>query len=171
MADQSLPFHEQSIAMAGAPADAVFAYLDDPRSLSAHMGKSSMMMLGSRMSTEIDANGGRVVGSRIRMHGSMLGISLALDEVVIERQAPLRKVWKTVGTPKLLIMAHYRMGFEVTPRGDSSLLHVFIDYSLPTSVPGEWLGRLLGSVYARWCTNRMVDDAVKHFELAMAGRV
>lgn len=130
-----------------------------------------MMMLGSRMSIEVDANGGRAIGSRIRMHGSMLGISIALEEVITERQAPHRKVWRTIGTSKLLIMAHYRMGFEVTPRGESSLLHVFIDYSLPTSVPGSWLGRLFGSVYAHWCTNRMVDDAVKHFESTMADQV
>lgn len=65
--------------------------------------------------------------------------------------------------PKLLVMADYRMGFDVTPKGESSLLGVFIDYGLPATAPGSGLGRLLGGVYARWCTRRMAEDAIKHF--------
>ena len=128
------------------------------------MGESSMMMLGSRMSINVDADDGRVVGSKIRMHGRMMGIPLALEEVITERQVPSRKVWQTIGTPNLVIMAHYRKGFELTPSGDASMVRVFIDYSLPTSLPGSWLGRLLGGVYARWCTKQMADDAAKHFD-------
>ena len=164
MSDQSFPFHDESTALAHAPADRVFAYLDDPKALAAHMGESSMMMLGSRMSIDIDAGGGRAIGSKIRMHGSMMGIPLSLEEVITERQAPYKKVWETIGTPNLKVMAHYRMGFELTPRGDSSLVRVFIDYSLPTAAPGSWLGRLLGGVYARWCTKQMADGAARQFD-------
>ena len=110
MSDQSFPFHDESTALANAPVDRVFAYLDDPRALAAHMGKSSTMLLGSRMSRDVDADGGRVSGSKIRMHGSM-------------------------------------------------------NYSLPTNAPGSWLGRLLGGVYARWCTKQMADDVARHFNL------
>ena len=131
-------------------------------------GESSVMMMGSRMSIDIDADGGRVIGSKIRMQGSMMGIPLSLEEVITERQVPGRKVWETIGTPNLLVVAHYRMGFELTPTGDSSLVRVFIDYSLPTSAPGSWLGRLLGGVYARWCTKQMADDAASHFSSTMA---
>ena len=56
MSTQSFPFHEASSALVSATADRVFAYLDDPKALAAHMGESSMMMLGSRMSTQVDAN-------------------------------------------------------------------------------------------------------------------
>ena len=164
MSTQSFPFHEASSARAHGSADQVFAYLDDPKALAAHMGESSMMMLGSRMSINVDADGGRVVGSKIRMQGRMMGIPLSLEEVITERQAPRRKVWQTIGTPNLLIMAHYRMGFELTPSGESSMVRVFIDYSLPTSLPGSWLGRLLGGAYARWCTKQMADDAASHFD-------
>ncbi len=163
MPDQSFPFHDESTTFAHASVDRVFAYLDDPKSLSAHMGESSMMMLGSRMSMDIDAEGGRAIGSKIRMHGSMMGIPLSLEEVITERQAPCRKVWETIGTPNLQVMAHYRMGFEVTPSGDSSRVRVFIDYSLPMSPPGSWLGRLLGGAYARWCTRQMASGAARHF--------
>ena len=123
-----------------------------------------MMMMGSRMSIDVDAEGGRVVGSKIRMHGSMMGMSLSLEEAITERQVPHQKVWATIGTPNLKVMAHYRMGFELTPKGDSSLVRVYIDYSLPTTAPASWLGRLFGGVYARWCTKQMADDAARHFD-------
>ena len=168
MSDQSFPFHDERTALANAPVDRVFAYLDDPKALAAHMGESSMMMLGSRMSIDVDADGGRAIGSKIRMRGRMMGIPLSLEEVIIERQVPYKKVWKTIGTPNLQVMAHYRMGFELTPKGDSSLVRVFIDYSLPANAPGSWLGRLLGGVYARWCTKQMADDVARHFNSTMA---
>ena len=123
-----------------------------------------MMMMGSRMSTEVDADGGRTIGSKIRMEGRMIGIPLSLEEVITERQVPSRKFWETIGAPKLLIIAHYRMGFELTPNGNATQVRVFIDYSVPTTAPGSWLGRLLGGVYARWCTRQMADGAAKHFD-------
>ncbi len=164
MSDHLFPFHTENSAVANAPVDRVFAYLDDPKALAAHMEKSSMMMMGSRMSIDVDAEGGRGIGSKIRMHGSMMGISLSLEEAITERLVPHKKAWETIGTPNLKVMAHYRMGFELTPKGDSSLVRVYIDYSLPTKVPESWLGRLLGSVYARWCTKQMADGATRHFD-------
>ena len=164
MATHSLPFHEEYSALANAPIGRVFAYLDDPQSLAAHMSASSMMMVGSRMSIDVDADGGRMVGSKIRMHGSMMGIPLLLEEIVTERQAPYRKVWETIGTPNLIVMAQYQMGLSLTPKGASSLVRIFIDYSLPVTVPGSWLGALFGGMYARWCTKQMAEAAAMHFK-------
>ena len=45
MSNQAFPFHDESTALAHAPPARVFAYLDDPKALAAHMGESSMMML------------------------------------------------------------------------------------------------------------------------------
>ena len=165
MPDPSYPFHHESTGLANAPVEQVFAFLDDPAALAAHMGESSMMMLGSRMSidVDVDAGGGRVIGSKVRMHGRMLGIQLSLEEVITQRQVPAMKVWETIGTPKLLVISHYRMGYELTRNGASSLVRVFIDYSLPIKPPGSWLGHLLGGVYARWCTKQMVMGATRHF--------
>ena len=163
MPDQSFPFHHESSGLANAPVEQVFAFLDDPRALAAHMGESSMMMLGSRMSIDVDADGGRVIGSKVRMHGRMMGIRLSLEEVTTQRQVPAVKVWETIGTPKLLVISHYRMGFELTRNGASSLVRVSIDYSLPIKPPGSWLGYWLGAVYARWCTRQMVMGAARHF--------
>ena len=170
MSDHLFPFHAESSVLANAPADRVFAYLDDPKALAAHMGESSMMMMGSRMPIDVDADGGRVIGSKIRIQGRMMGIPLLLEEVITERQIPRRKVWETVGTPKLLVMAHYRMGFELVPSGEVTRVRVFIDYSLPTTAPGSWLGRLLGGFYARWCTTQMTRDAATQFDLTRLTR-
>ena len=163
MADHSFAFHHESSGPAHAPVEQVFAFLDDPKALAAHMGESSMMMLGSHMSINVDAGGGRVIGSKARMQGRMLGVRPSLEEVITKRQVPAMKVWETIGTPKLLVISHYRMGFELTRNGASSRVRVFIDYSLPSKPPGSWLGHLLGAVYARWCTKQMVMGATRHF--------
>ena len=163
MRGQSYPFHHESSGLARAPVEQVFAFLDDPKALAAHMGESSMMMLGSHMSIDVDAGRGRVIGSTIRMHGRMMGIRLSLEEVVTKREVPAVKVWETIGTPALLVISHYRMGFELTRNGASSLLRVFIDYSVPIKPPGSWFGYWLGAVYARWCTRQMVMGATRHF--------
>jgi hypothetical protein len=90
-------------------------------------------------------------------------MELAVEEMVTERTPPHRKVWETLGSPKLIVIGHYRMGFELTPEGQTSRLRVFIDYALPERASARWLGRLFGRYYARWCTQQMVDDAIKYF--------
>jgi len=116
------------------------------------------------MEIKLDEGRGQKIGSRIRLAGRVFGIELSVEEVVNERDPPRRKVWETRHWPKLLIIDRYRMGFEISPRGDDSILRVFIDYALPARAPARWLGLLFAGYYARWCTRRMMDDAVKHFE-------
>jgi hypothetical protein len=55
MSDRSYPYHYESTALAKAPIDRVFAFLDDPKAMASHMGEASMMMMGSRMSIDVDA--------------------------------------------------------------------------------------------------------------------
>lgn len=153
--------HYESSALVAGFADEVFAYADDPARLSSHMEKSSWTMGGGAMELALDEGGGRQKGSHIRLAGRAFGIELSLDEVVIERDVPHRKVWQTCASPKLLVIGQYRMGFEVSPRGGAALLRVYIDYTLPEK--RRWLGQLFGGFYARWCVRRMVHDAVLHF--------
>lgn len=115
------------------------------------------------MAIEVDEGRGQKVGSRIRLAGRVLGIPLSVDEIVTQRDPPHRKVWETTGSPRLLVIGRYRMGFELLPQGEVSLLRVFIEYALPENAPARWLGRLFGGFYAKWCTERMRDDAVRHF--------
>jgi len=158
-----LPYHNESRGFVSASPERVFALIDDHERLASHMSQSSWQMGGGRMQTSLDERHGQSVGSHIRMSGRILGLELSLDEVVTERNPPMRKVWETVGLPRLLVIGPYRMGFEVTPRGSGSVLRVFIDYALPSPWPERWLGRLFGRYYAHWCTQRMANDVVRAF--------
>ena len=148
------PYHFESSAEVPAPPAALFAEIDDPSRLGEHMTTSSFMMAGSKMTYSYDEAGGKAVGSKIRMSGSMLGFDLGLEEIVTERVPPFRKVWETIGDPRLLVIGSYRMGFEITPLVGGSRLKLFIDWREP-SAPWRWLSRLLGPAYARWCTESM----------------
>ena len=123
------------------------------------------MMLGSRMALRTDAMEGRAVGSRVRMEGRMLGMGLSLEEVVVAREPPTRKAWRTVAA-NLIVIGDYELGFEIAPQGAKSALRVFIDYALPADWPGRWLGRWFGAHYARWCVEKMARDAERHFSAA-----
>jgi hypothetical protein len=163
-----LPLRCESKGFVPSPIDQVFAHIDDHTRLSSHMGEPSWRTGGARMETQVDAGRGQKIGSRIRLSGRVFGVELSVEEMVVERNPPRRKVWETTGIPRLLVIGHYRMGFELSPQGNGSMLRVFIEYALPERGLARWLGHLFGRYYARWCTRQMVDDAVKHFEVRPA---
>jgi hypothetical protein len=67
-------------------AEALFDYMDDHTRIGSHMREPSMMMMpGGRMIYELDARAGRATGSVIKMHGSFLGLPLAVEEVIAVR--------------------------------------------------------------------------------------
>lgn len=143
-----------------------FAYLDDHSRLSKHMSRRSWRMGWGRMELCMDPAAGRAVGSRISLGGSVFGVRLELDEVITVRDPPTRKTWETIGTPRLLVIGAYRMGFMLEAVGASEItLTVSIDYSLPERGISRILGRMFGHWYARWCTRRMVTDAQAAFSL------
>jgi hypothetical protein len=144
-------------------AGVVFDHLDDFERLGAHMMRSSWMMAGSRMRYEYDDARGRAVNALVRLRGSVLGLSLAIDERVIERIPPLAKTWQTIGVQRMLAIGAYRMGYTLSPQGSGCQLTVFIDYSLPSRGLARWLGRIAGARYARWCVTSMIGDAVRAF--------
>ena len=156
-------YHFESRAQVAASPGELFAWLDDQERLSAHMMESSAMTAGMRMQFDFDERRGRAVGSRMRLSGRLLGLPLEVIEVVTERDSPRRKAWETRGEPRLLVIGPYRMGFEIVPDANGSELLVFIDYDEPSKA---WrvAGKLLGSVYARWCARSMAQGAAKHFE-------
>jgi hypothetical protein len=157
------PFHTETSLSIAASAELVFDLLDDHRRLSSHMTKPSWMMAGSSMSIATDPANGHSVGSKIRLSGTVLGIRLMVEEVVTERQPPLRKGWQTIGAPRLLVIGPYFMGFALSPKAGGCLLRVFIDYDLPESGAPRLLGKLFGRFYAKWCTRSMAADAAEHF--------
>jgi hypothetical protein len=160
----ALPRHEESNAFVPASAEQVFAFADDHALLSSHMSESSSMMGGGKMHVDLDDGRGQRVGSHIRLAGRAFGIELAVDEVVTEYDPPRRKAWLTTGQPKLLVIGHYRMGFETSPKDEGTQLRVFIDYALPEGRVSRWLGYLLANYYAKWCTRQMTNDVASHFQ-------
>lgn len=157
------PYRFERTILLGAACAPAFAYLDDPARLAGHMSQSSWRMGGSRMQFELDAQRGQAVGSHIVLRGSVLGLPLFVDEVVLTHDPPHGKVWETVDRPRLIVIGAYRMGFELTPDGAGCWLRLFIDYALPDGFLSRWLGRWLGPYYARWCVNRMCEDALATF--------
>ena len=158
-----LSLQYESTGYVQSPMDQVFAHIDDHTRLTSHMGEASWRTGGGRLETQIDQGRGQKVSSRIRLSGRVCGVDLSVEEIVVERDPPRRKVWETTGAPQRLVIGHYRMGFDLSAYESGSLLGVFIDYALPARAPARWLGRLFGPYYARWRTRQMVDDAVKHF--------
>lgn len=161
--DITYPYHHESSALVNTTAEILFQHVDDHSRLSSHMSRSSWMMGGGKMTVETDEGQGRKIGSRIRVAGRACGMLLELEEIVTEHSPPRRKIWETIGQPRLLIIGGYQMGFDITPRPDGSLFRVYIDYALPRSATGRLLGRLFGKFYAQWCTESMVNDAVRRF--------
>ena len=154
--------HMEASAHLAAEPHKVFALLDDQTRLAEHMGKPSLMMGGGKMTYTLDEQKGQAVGSHIRMGGSAFGLQLSLDEVVTERIPPRRKVWQTIGTPRLVVIGPYEMGFELTGAGAGSALRVWIDYDLPPRGLGRFVPAL-GDAYARWCVKQMASDAARAF--------
>ena len=163
MGNGRYPRHHHSEVDVTANTNSLFAILDDHTRLASHMEKPSLMMAGATMHVETDALHGQAIGSVIRVTGRVLGMDLAVEEVVTEREPPFRKTWETRGEPRLLVIGAYRMGFTIASNGIHSRLAVFIDYQLPSHGFSQWLGHLFGGSYAAWCTRRMADDAVAAF--------
>lgn len=154
--------YERSAPVMAPPAD-VFAFVDDQSRLSSHMSQSSWMMGGGRMEIATDAGRGREIGSHMRLGGKVFGVRLSLEQVVTEREPPRHKLWETIGTPHLVVIGSYRMGFDIQPDANGSMLRVFIDYELPATSAARWLGYVLGGTYAKWCVTQMVESARQHF--------
>ena len=104
MAGERCPLHYRSEVVVDANAQRLFAILDDHRRLAGHMETRSLMMSGATMRLETDAQQGQAVGSVIRAAGRVLGMNLAVEEVVSERVPPLHKSWETRREPRLLVI-------------------------------------------------------------------
>lgn len=153
--------HAEATTFVRATPEQLFAFLDDPERLSAHMNRRSWMTAGARMEVRLDAGRGLVVGSHITLAGRVVGVRLSLDEVVVARNPPRDKTWQTVGEPRLLVIGRYRMGFEVRQERGAEV-RVWIDYDPPNGL-GRLLGFFFGPVYASWCVHRMIRDARRAF--------
>jgi Polyketide cyclase / dehydrase and lipid transport len=144
-----------------APAEAVFAHVDDIRNLGWHMtSRSSMAMMGSRLRLEVLSDQPTGLGATYRYSGTAMGLSIDFSESVTKYLPPREKVWRTIGKPQLLIIASYEMRVAVEPLSPiSARLTISIVYELPRSAFWRIVGLLLARPYSRWCLRRMLQDA------------
>jgi Polyketide cyclase / dehydrase and lipid transport len=151
-----------------APAEAVFAHVDDIRNLGWHMtGRSSMAMMGSRLKLEILSDQVTGLGATYRYSGTILGLSIEFSESVTKYLPPRLKVWRTIGEPRLVVIASYEMRVAVEPLSpSSSRMTIAIVYELPRS--GFWriVGLVLARSYSRWCLRGMCRDTKRVLEAA-----
>jgi uncharacterized membrane protein len=150
-----------------APAETVFAYVDDVRNVGWHMTeRSSMAMMGSRLKLEILSEHPSGLGATYRYSGTMMGLSLDFSESVTKYAPNREKVWRTIGEPRLLIISSYQMRLAIEPRSaSSSRLTISIAYELPRSPLWRLIGRLLTGPYSRWCLRQMVGDTKRALEI------
>lgn len=154
-------YYEQTIAII-ARHEKIFAYLDDHKNLSSHMSNPSWMMGGGNMQTSMDSGKGKLLGSRISLKGSSLGMKLSVDEEITKYKPPYSKEWETINSPSLVVIGKYKMGIEISEGSVKSKLKVYIDYDLPKK--NSWLGKLFGKLYAKWCVRQMINGAGEHFK-------
>jgi hypothetical protein len=139
-------------------ADDVFSRLDDIDRLARHMSHRSAAMFGSRLELIVDKTTSGV-GQLYQWRGRVLGMRIAIDERVTVYRPPYEKRWCTVGSPQLIIIAGYCMGFVVRETTDGTSIRLRLEYELPLRGIGRLAGRLFGEQYARWCVDRMAADA------------
>jgi len=154
-------YEENTVVNSGA--ESVFAYADDFANFSSHMNKSSWMMGGGKMETVVDEGKGQRVGSHIKMKGTVFGIGLFLDEVVTIYEPPYHMEWQTLGEINLVVIDHYRLGFQIEQDYSNSKFKVYIDYNLPKSRKTHMPGVLFGGMYAKWCVQQMIRGVKTHF--------
>lgn len=154
--------YEKSIEV-NATADELFNFADNHNNFASHMNQSSMMMGGGSMKTELDTQGGKAVGSHIKMYGSAFGINTFLDEVITIHEPPRHKEWQTVGDLKILVIGHYKLGFHIEPTAQGSKFTVYIDYDQPKSLGSKILYTFFSKMYANWCVMQMINGVKQHF--------
>ncbi len=89
--------HYEEIISIDAAMEEVFAFVDDRRSFSSHMSKSSWMMGGGHMDVEVDEKGGYEVGSRVRLRGKVFGIMHSVEELITQYRPLAAKSWEKTG--------------------------------------------------------------------------
>ena len=80
------------------------------------------------MQTQLEAGRCQTISSRGRLNGTVFGLQLSVEEIVIERIPQQLEVWATTGSPRLLVIGHDRMGFEIASHANGSVLRVHIAF-------------------------------------------
>lgn len=147
-----------------APPEKVFAQMDDFSKTGMHMSENSMMMMGSKLTLEQLSPNAVGLNAKYRWYGKMMGMNMDFTQVVTKWMPPKLKEWETIGDAQIIIMRWYRMGFEITPSENGTMVTISIAYEPPKGWFYRLLSFLFGGIYCNWCLNNMLNDTKKAFE-------
>lgn len=142
----------------------VFAQMDDFSKTGMHMSESSMMMMGSKLNLEQLSSNATGLNAKYRWFGNMMGMTIDFTEVVTKWVPSKLKEWETIGNAQIIIMRWYRMGFEITPSENGTVVKISIAYEPPKGWFYRLLSFLFGGIYCNWCLNNMLNDTKKALE-------
>jgi hypothetical protein len=98
-----------------------------------------------------------------------MGLTIDFSETVTAYEPGRKKVWHTIGKPRLLIIDAYEMQVLVdSVHSSAARLTIGIDYTLPTRPIWRLAGWLLAGAYSRWCLDSMVAGAKRDLEAEAA---
>ena len=143
-----------------APAEAVFAFMDDVNNTGMHMTKSSGAMMGSKLQFEWLTPRKTGLASSYHWTGKVMGMKMDFTVKVDEWEQGRRKVWGTVGKARMIVIDWFQMYLVTTPDSDhTTRARLGIYYTRHRGL----LGFLLGKWYSKWCVKNMLRDTGKHF--------
>jgi hypothetical protein len=146
-------------ARLAAPAMEVFPIIDDLGVTGVHMTRSSMMMMGSKLSLEYLTTNRTGLNSKYRWQGKMMGIPMDFTVLVTEWDPGRAKVWETIGESKLVIYSWYRMTLDLEESQSGTLATLSISYKRPKGFWNKLLSYVFADIYCIWCLRKMLGDA------------
>ncbi len=145
-----------------ASAEKVFKAIDDLGVAGAHMTKSSMMMMGSKLDLKFLTNHKTGLGSKYQWTGKMMGLKMDFTVEVTKWIKDKEKIWETIGDTKLIIYSWYQMILKLRPIGNQTKAELLISYKKPSGILNTILSFLFADWYCRWCLKQMLDDAKRN---------
>ena len=143
----------------------VFAYLDDLGATGMHMTKSSMPMMGGKLTLDFLSDNHSGLHSKYRWTGKVLGFPLDFTVTVTKWSLNEEKIWETVGETKLIIYSWFRMHLKIKPVHNVTQAELSLSYKKPKSVFNRILSYFLADWYCRWCLKNMLDDTQRSIEI------
>ena len=148
-----------------APAEVVFAYMDDIRNTGMHMTTSSAPMMGSNLTLSQLSENRFGLDSKYRWHGRIMGLEMDFTVVATRWVAGREKVWETLPGAKMLILDWYQMRLTTEPISSKAAeVLLSIRYRLPRAFHLWLVSVLLAPFYAWWCVSQMLTDAKRNIE-------
>jgi hypothetical protein len=142
-----------------APISEVFQKLDDLGVTGTHMTRSSMMMMGNKLSLTYLSSNRTGFNSSYRWQGKMMGMPMDFTILVTKWIKDEEKVWETIGNAKLIIYSWYRMSLSVCAMEDWTVAELSITYKRPSGFFSKILSFLFADLYCIWCLNKMLNAA------------